>query len=58
MIELSTVSVSAESGSQRVVREVVGKRLNLDAIVAAAKNAAELGVSLLIHYMIGLPGVS
>ncbi len=53
---ISTVSVSAESGSQRVVREVVGKRLDLEAIVSAAKNASELGVSLLVHYMIGLPG--
>ncbi|MEZ4382223.1 MAG: radical SAM protein [Nannocystaceae bacterium] len=55
---VSTVSVSAESGSQRVVAEVVGKRLDLERIVAAAANAAEVGVPLMVHYMIGLPGES
>ena len=53
---VTTVSVSAESGSQRVVTEVVRKRLDLAAIVRAAENAHKAGVSLLIHYMIGLPG--
>ncbi len=53
---VTTLSVSAESGSQRVVTEVVRKRLKLDAIVRAAERAHKVGVPLLIHYMIGLPG--
>jgi MoaA/NifB/PqqE/SkfB family radical SAM enzyme len=53
---VSTVSVSAESGSQRVVTEVVRKRLDLAHIEAAARNAHEAGVALMIHFMIGLPG--
>jgi MoaA/NifB/PqqE/SkfB family radical SAM enzyme len=53
---VTTVSVSAESGSQRVVSEVVHKRLDLAAIVAAAANAHAAGVPLMIHFMIGLPG--
>ena len=53
---VSTVSVSAESGSQRVVDEVVGKKLELEAIVRAAENAHRCGVPLMVHYMIGLPG--
>jgi MoaA/NifB/PqqE/SkfB family radical SAM enzyme len=53
---VTTVSVSAESGSQRVVSEVVGKQLELEAIVAAARNAHSAGVPLMVHYMIGLPG--
>ena len=53
---ITTVSVSAESGVQRVVDEVVGKRLDLAAVVRAAEHAHAAGVPLLVHYMIGLPG--
>jgi hypothetical protein len=53
---VATLSVSAESGSQRVVTQVVRKQLDLAAIVDAARNAHAAGVPLLIHYIIGLPG--
>jgi MoaA/NifB/PqqE/SkfB family radical SAM enzyme len=53
---LTTLSVSAESGVQRVVDEVVGKELDLEAIRAAAERAQAAGVPLLVHFMIGLPG--
>ncbi|MCB9754685.1 MAG: radical SAM protein [Myxococcales bacterium] len=53
---VTTLSVSAESGAQRVVTEVVRKRLDLRAIERAAERAHKVGVPLLIHYMIGLPG--
>ncbi len=52
---VSTVSVSAESGSARVVTEVVGKELDLAAIERAAADARHAGLPLLVHYMIGLP---
>lgn len=55
---VTTVSVSAESGSQRVVTEVVKKRLDLGAVVRAAEAAQAAGVALMIHYIIGLPGES
>lgn len=55
---VTTVSVSAESGVQRVVTEVVRKRLDLAAIVRAAQSAHAAGVPLMIHFMIGLPGES
>jgi MoaA/NifB/PqqE/SkfB family radical SAM enzyme len=55
---VATVSVSAESGVQRVVTEVVRKRLDLGAIVRAAENAHAAGVPLMIHYIIGMPGES
>lgn len=51
-----TVSISAESGVQRVVSEVVGKRLDLSNITRVAEDAHREGVPLMIHYMIGLPG--
>ncbi len=53
---VNMVSVSAESGVQRVVTEVVKKRLDLKYITRAAKSAKEAGVPLMIHFMIGLPG--
>src|SRR5262249_34691236 len=53
---VTTVSVSAESGAERVVREVVGKQLDLQAIVRAAESAHAERVPMMIHYIIGLPG--
>jgi MoaA/NifB/PqqE/SkfB family radical SAM enzyme len=53
---VTTVSVSAESGVQRVVTEVVGKQLELSNIVRVAEDAHREGVPLMIHYIIGLPG--
>ena len=55
---VTTVSVSAESGSQRVVTEVVQKRLDLGAVVRAAESAQAAGVALMVHYIIGMPGES
>ena len=53
---VTTVSVSAESGSQRVLDEVVGKQLDLREIERVASDAHELAIPLLVHFMIGLPG--
>lgn len=53
---VNMLSVSAESGVQRVVTEVVKKQLDLTEIVRAAENADRASVPLMIHYMIGLPG--
>lgn len=55
---VTTVSVSAESGVQRVVTEVVRKRLDLDAIVRAAEGAHAEAVPLMVHYILGMPGES
>lgn len=53
---LTTLSISAESGVQRVVDQVVGKRLDLGAVERVAAGCAALGLPLLVHYIIGLPG--
>lgn len=55
---VTTVSVSAESGVQRVVDEVVGKRLDLRRIEQAARAAQTEGVPLLVHFIVGMPGES
>jgi MoaA/NifB/PqqE/SkfB family radical SAM enzyme len=55
---MTTLSVSAESGVQRVVTEVVDKQLDLEAITAAAEGARDAGLPMLVHFMIGLPGES
>ncbi len=53
---ISTLSVSAESGSQRVLDGIVGKRLDRAAIIRVAETAHRLGLPAMVHYMIGLPG--
>ncbi|NUQ73810.1 MAG: radical SAM protein [Polyangiaceae bacterium] len=53
---LTTLSVSAESGVQRVVTDIVGKDLDLGAVTRVAEQAKEAGIPALVHYMIGLPG--
>lgn len=53
---LSTLSVSAESGVQRVVDEVVGKELELGAVTRTAELARDAGVPVLVHFIIGMPG--
>ena len=53
---LTTLSVSAESGVQRVVDEIVDKKLDLRAITEAAAGAQAAGIPMLVHFMIGLPG--
>ena len=53
---INMLSVSAESGVQEVVTQIVKKRLDLQAIEDAARNAHAADVPLMIHYMIGLPG--
>jgi MoaA/NifB/PqqE/SkfB family radical SAM enzyme len=53
---VTTLSVSAESGAQRVVDEVVGKRLDLGEVARVAAECQAAGLPLLVHFMIGLPG--
>jgi len=53
---VTTMSVSAESGVQRVVDEIVGKRLDLGEVTRVAAECHAAGVPLLVHFMIGLPG--
>lgn len=53
---VATLSVSAESGVQRVIDEVVGKNLDLQAIERTVKGATERGIATLVHFIIGMPG--
>jgi MoaA/NifB/PqqE/SkfB family radical SAM enzyme len=53
---ITTLSVSAESGSQRVVSEVVGKELDLAAITDVASRAHAAKIPLLVHFIVGFPG--
>lgn len=55
---VTTVSVSAESGNERVLAEIVGKELDLADIRRVARAAHEAGVPLLVHWIIGMPGES
>ncbi len=53
---ITTLSVSAESGVQRVVDEIVKKRLDLAAVTRVAEACRGLGLPLHVHFIIGLPG--
>lgn len=53
---VTTVSISAESGSERVLNDVVGKDLDLRHIRRVAEEAHAAGVPLMIHWIVGLPG--
>ncbi|MCB9507051.1 MAG: radical SAM protein [Myxococcales bacterium] len=53
---IATLSVSAESGVQRVVDQVVDKRLDLEAIERTVAGASKRGISTLVHFIIGMPG--
>jgi len=55
---VTTLSVSAESGVQRVVDEVVGKQLDLRAVERAAEHAHAEGVPAMVHFIVGMPGES
>jgi radical SAM superfamily enzyme YgiQ (UPF0313 family) len=50
------LTVSVESGSQRVLREVIHKPLNLAIIPPLVEQCRELGISLGANFVIGLPG--
>lgn len=53
---LTTLSISAESGVQRVLDEVVHKDLDLNHITRVCEAAARERVRTLVHFMIGIPG--
>src|SRR6185369_8469451 len=53
---IATLSVSAESGVQRIVDQVVGKQLQLDSIERAVAMATGAGIPTLVHFIIGNPG--
>lgn len=55
---VATLSVSAESGVQRVVDEVVGKQLDLRSVERAAEHAHAEGVPAMVHFIVGMPGES
>jgi MoaA/NifB/PqqE/SkfB family radical SAM enzyme len=55
---VTTLSVSAESGVQRVLDEVVGKQLDVGAVTRAMEHAHAEGLPSMVHFIIGLPGES
>ncbi len=52
---VSVVSISAESATQEDLDGPIGKGQKLDAIFRAAAWCQEIGVPLMIHYIIGFP---
>jgi len=48
--------ISAESGVQRVLDEIVKKNLDLNSVLNVAKICKKIQMKLSIHYVIGFPG--
>ena len=53
---ITTLSVSAESGAQRVLDEVVRKDLRLDRLEDVLKKARKRSIPSLVHFIVGMPG--
>jgi radical SAM superfamily enzyme YgiQ (UPF0313 family)/pyruvate-formate lyase-activating enzyme len=50
------ITVSAESGDPKVLREIVNKKLQLKDIVNVAKACQKIDLPSQVHYIIGIPG--
>jgi len=55
---IATLSLSAESGVQRVVDALIGKRQSLTQVQAAVEAAERHKLPCLVHFFIGTPGES
>ncbi len=49
------VTIAAESGSPRILKQVIEKRLNLDAVRRAARLASRRRMRIACYFMLGLP---
>lgn len=52
---VAVLSISAESASERVANEVIGKRFDLEATERVARWSQAAGLRLVVHWMIGQP---
>ena len=55
-IGLNELVLSVESGSDKVLREVMHKPLNLSIVKRVIKDCQELGIDTDVAILIGLPG--
>ena len=52
---LSNLGVAPESGTQRVLQEVINKKLDLKKVETAVKNASDMGITITSYFIIGFP---
>jgi len=55
-LNISRLALGVESGVQRVVNDVINKRLDLDVVKEVFAEAAGLGIRTHAHFMVGIPG--
>ncbi|MDD5069487.1 MAG: radical SAM protein [Candidatus Omnitrophica bacterium] len=55
-MNITRLAIGVESGSQRVVDDVLNKRINLEKTKEIFDLAAALGINTHAHFMIGIPG--
>jgi anaerobic magnesium-protoporphyrin IX monomethyl ester cyclase len=49
------VTIAAESGSERILQDVIEKRLDIGAVIRAAKLASQRNIFVASYFMLGLP---
>ncbi len=50
------ITVAPESGSERVLKEIVKKTQNLESVTTVVERASKLGINVAAYMMLGLPG--
>lgn len=50
------ITISVESGNQRVVKDVIHKPLNLDIVPGIVRKCREIGIDIGSNFVIGIPG--
>ncbi|MFH1473785.1 MAG: radical SAM protein [Candidatus Aenigmatarchaeota archaeon] len=50
------IFVSPESGSQRVVKDIIGKKLDLGTVENAVRICKDIGLKISCYFIVGLPG--
>jgi len=50
------IGISTESGSQRVLKEIMKKPVDLEVIASVVKKCKELGIDISSYFIIGMPG--
>lgn len=53
---VSVLSISAESATERIANDLIGKRFDLEATERVARWCQEAGLRLVVHWMVGQPG--
>lgn len=52
----TTINISVESGSERVIKEIIHKPINFDKVIEVTNLCDELGIFVSANFILGFPG--